>query len=255
MNFLQRVLLTLAGCYVTTHALAAEEQVCPPAPFETDMAKISAALSSESMQSGEAAESERLTDGMTWSWGGGLGAEPLSGALLEYDARHYRSRYVSSVVGSQAAADIGKEFDPTRLGADITITEVSAVLTRVTVTARPTAQQARAIACMANQLFVLSKSQDPQPERHSPPEVTVMGSRPLCSLNGSDGYFESLGLLTSRPEFVVSGGTRGCEVEIRLKRAVYEPIEGAFCDAAIESRSPACGGNRGAGLRAPAAHR
>lgn len=239
MKLAELVLLAVCGCYVTTRATASEEP-CPSGPFETDAAAISNALAVRSAQpsppegapgSPNTTASERFTEGVVWTGAGGFMSDPVSKAWLYYDAKRYQSVSGSSEPGQ--AAEIAKQYDLDRAGSGLVIRQVAVGVTYITLTAQPTAQQARQIACLANQLFTtspakkeLAKNPDARPRRHAPAEVTVTGYK-RCGQNFTDGHQESFELVTSAPGFRVGGldCPQRQALEDRLKEAIYAPVK------------------------------
>jgi sugar lactone lactonase YvrE len=254
MHFARFVLLITLGGYVTT-CRATGEDACPTGPFETDLVKISrelAVLSAQSSSAGNTSGSSgvtgsgRLTDGFFWSGAGGLGAVPGSGAWQSYDAKRYLS--VSESTGPGKASEIARTFERSSLGSGIAVRQIDVHLTSTTVTARPTPEQAKEIACLANQLVTPPSAEGAELPHdsgvrlgNSPQEVIVIGRRPPASCqNFTDGHVESFELLTSAPG--LRSGGRPCPVlmdlENRLQKAAYEPVKEVIARASGNWKPP-----------------
>jgi sugar lactone lactonase YvrE len=245
MGFTKKPLLIVAG-YVISYATAAAESLCPAGPFETDVRKIATAIAAEqpkpdvrdavSPASGTP-ENEQLTDGAIWTAAGGLGGH--SAVSLLYDAKRY---VVVNVVENWPLRDVS-DFslkparpEPVKPIPNQVIRHVGEV-TYTTTTARPTPEQAREFACLANRLLAPpleekpSTSSVPPSNPQTPPEVTVTGRR-ICSPGEfTDAHVEGFQLLSSKlgpgPALTDSSGipcaTRR-ELQNHMEEVAYDPI-------------------------------
>jgi hypothetical protein len=245
MGFI-RVLPLIAVAGVMARESARAENLCPAAPFETDVHVIAAAIAAEPLRPAawyaEAAitrtsrEADRLTDGASFSSAGGFMSS--SAGSLEYDAKRYVLVYLETQWPSRF--DFGQSTSaPLKPNPNQLIRKVDD-RTYTTTIARPTPEDAREFACLANRLLGPTRPKPP-PAIYEPPsdptlpiEVTVTGRRPGHGCEPpqfTDGYVESFGLLTSRPGFSydtdVPCGIQA-DLEHHIKSVLYAPINEAI---------------------------
>jgi hypothetical protein len=222
MGFIKALPLIVAG-YVMSCAAATAAELCRAGPFETDARVIAAAMAAQpqklvpwdaSVVSG-ADERFLLTDGARWAESGGLLATKAT--ELRYDVKRYS---VVSVVERWPMSDNlrGRRFksdgpEPTRRIPNQVIRRVGHH-TYTTTIARPTPEQAREFACLANQYV-------------APP--VDKKSRWVCDPGlASDEYEESFSLVSNRSGVVVDTDipcdTR-VDLENRMAEVVSDPID------------------------------
>jgi biotin carboxyl carrier protein len=205
-------------CWVSP--VLAQEAACPPGPFETDRDKIAAALTalpalspklSRERRSFVRPEAWRFTDGVATEGGGGLnfareGQPVILSVRTEYDATHYLSRHVVT----QALR--GEQYYFTSL-------------------LRPTGEEARNIACLANQLLrpaVSPATEEPSTaQKPTSAEAAVTAQPPRCEIEYSDGHWETFDLRVGGTAATISQALSCGDAE-RLRSlltgAVYAPF-------------------------------
>jgi hypothetical protein len=174
MGFIKAVTVIVAGCALSGPPVAAQD-LCPAGPFETDVHAIAAAISAHPLKprvweaSAEfGKEPAQLSDGI-WSYGAGGLASPY-GRSTSYDAK----RYVLVDVNGQWPGP-GRRGDPA--GPEALPNQVVHRIGRATYTTtvtRPTPDQARKFACLANRLVA-----PPFKERSSTPVHSPANPEPL----------------------------------------------------------------------------
>jgi hypothetical protein len=160
--------------YVGWSTRARAEEPCTTGPFETDVRAIAAAesrqwLKASDWQEGQYwGEPKQLSDGANWSWSGGL--LNTQGHRLTYDAK----RYV--VVGSTIEFDQRKARDiPPARGIQVISRRRDGTFVRTV--SRPTPDEARQFACLANQLLS-------SPVKRAPPfSQDLAGATPTTSFD------------------------------------------------------------------------
>jgi hypothetical protein len=225
-----KALLSAVILYSSLNAPVAAEGglLCPPGPFETDRGKIDSALANMPALS-NAVGRERLsstkpgawtiTDGVASEGGGGLAppareGEPVSlSARVEYDAKSYVARYVRTEAKLRGDRLVDERY--------------------FTRTVRPTGEQAKDIACLANQLLnppvspTKEKPAKKEGPRTDPAEIVVIAPPRPCSNEYTDGHWESLVLrvggaqATASPALSCSDAGR---LEALLSSAVGAPF-------------------------------
>jgi hypothetical protein len=208
-------------------ATAAEDS-CPQGPFETDRGKIDSALANMPALSSAVGQEQlsstkpyawTITDGVASEGGGGLAppareGEPVSlSARVEYDAKSYVARYVRTEATRRGGRLVDERY--------------------FTRTVRPTGEQAKYIACLANQLLnppVSPTKGNPAKEekpRTDPAEIVVIAPPRRCLNEYTDGHWESFVLrvggapATASP--ALSCGDAG-RLEVLLSNAVGAPF-------------------------------
>jgi hypothetical protein len=209
---------------------AAQDAFCPSGPFEIDRAKIAAALATlpvlprkltRERQSSTKPEAWTFTDGIKHGGGGGLAAPyqeghwvGLSGGM-EYDATRYLARWIQT---------------EERVRRDQTIEE-----RYITKIARPSVEQARAIACLVNQLLeVPTAPAEPEPAPAGDPSaipteiVVVAPRRPVpCSFEFTDGHWEYFGVLVANAPAAASK-MLSCSDVGRLEESISRAVGAPF---------------------------
>jgi hypothetical protein len=241
-----RVLCLIAAAGVMAHESARAGNLCPAAPFETDVHTIAAAIAAEPLRPAAwyadmaiaciRLEADRLTDGAAFHNSGGLMRS--SAASLEYDAKRYVLVYLDTEWPSRLDFGRTKSAPPKPIPNQV-VRKVGDV-TYITTIARPTPEDAREFACLANRLLGPTRPKPP-PAIYEPPsdptlpiEVTVTASRPgprCAPPQFTDGYMESFGLLSSRPGFSYDADVP-CDIqadlESHIKEVLYAPINEVF---------------------------
>jgi hypothetical protein len=157
MGLMKALPLVLTGCVISTTPASAQE-LCPAGPFETDVRAITAAITSQPLKrrAWDASRKfgrppEGLTDGAYWYSAGGFMSP--GGISRSYDAKHY------------VMVDIHGEWpDRTVLSRRAGFTEPlpnqvfsqDGRATYTTTVTRPTPEEAREFACLANRLAASS---------------------------------------------------------------------------------------------------
>jgi hypothetical protein len=207
---------------------AADEPRCPVGPFETDRVKIASALANmpalsnvlgREEQSSAKPEAWMLTDGVATEGGGGLSppareGEPVGlSARVEYDAQSYVARYVRT-----EATLRGNRLTDERY---------------FTRTVRPTVEQARDVACLANQLLnppdVPTKQAPAKTEtpRTDAVEIVVVAPPRPCSNAYTDGHWESL-VLRVRGASAAASPALSCSDAGRLEALLSSAVGAPF---------------------------
>ena len=241
-----KVLRLIAAAGVMAHESARAGNLCPAAPFETDVHTIAAAIAAEPLRPAASyadtamasirLEADRLTDGAASRGSGGFMSS--SAASLEYDAKRYVLVYLDTEWPSRLDFERPKSAPPKPMPNQV-IRKVGDV-TYITTIARPTPEDAREFACLANRLLGPTRPKPPaaiyQPPSDPtlPIEVTVTASRPgprCAPPQFTDGHIESFGLLTSRPGFSYDVDVP-CDIredlESHIKEVLYAPINEVF---------------------------
>ena len=266
-----RAPLLIVTAYFVGCTLASAEEACPAAPFETDVGKIAAAIAAQPLEplhsdaSGPPSgtpESERLTDGAVWTSAGGLGAH--SAVSLDYDAKRYLIVHVLEDWPSRDVYELNVKPSPPERAKPIRNQVIRQVgdVTYTTTAARPTPEQAREFACLANRLLAPQPEQGPpqqEPPQQDPPKgqppkqqpslesepptssvghgsrrlpseftITVTGRR-ICDLGQfTDAHVEGLELL-SKGSVVTNSSHLPCDTQRdlrdRMREVISEPID------------------------------
>lgn len=252
MSFI-RTLFLVAAAYVVNVTAGQAADLCPAGPFETDPRVIAAAIAAQPLKPrvwDESPDSRRtrppLSDGLSQGSLGGLmryGSDALS-----YDAK----RYVAiSVIGAWPPPDYllrpaaRSVSNPVRLASN-QVVHHSGRATYTTTIARPTPDQARQFACLANRLTAAStKENSPtsgQPDTHpvSPAENRTSQKGEQCdstgaySIVGSDDYEASFALLSRgtpvKYDTDLSCATRSALIS-RIEELVVDMIEESIAEA------------------------
>jgi hypothetical protein len=166
MVFIRVLLLTaVAGAVAGESARAGN--LCPAAPFETDVPTITAAIAAEPLRPAAwyadtamariPRETDRLTDAAAFRSSGGFMSS--SAASLEYDAKRYVLVYLDTEWPSRL--DFGRpKSAPAKPIPNQVIRKVGDV-TYITTIARPTPEDAREFACLANRLLGPTRPKPP----------------------------------------------------------------------------------------------
>ena len=209
MGLIRAVAVIVAGCALSGAAAAARD-LCPAGPFETDVHAIAATISSHPLRprvwdaSAEfGTKPAQLSDGV-WSYGAGGLASPY-GRSTSYDAKGY---VLVDVFGQWP--DPGRRVrraDAEELP-DQVVRRIGRSTYTTTVT-RPTPEQARKFACMANTLVAPpfeERSSTSVPSSANPdpiPGSALSTQTQSCSSIGAsadssdpDGHEESFELLS-----------------------------------------------------------
>lgn len=229
--------LLLAGSVV--HA----QDLCPTGPFETDIQAIAATMAAEPLQPlgwyADRAIGDQLqvTDGAWQRAGGGLGGH---GRLqMWYDAQHYVSVYLETEWPPPPDSWMypkGRD-KPLPLMPNQLVRTIPPNTYTLTV-GRPTPEEAREFACLANQLLTIPQPEPtPAPRSDSGNEVTVTAYRPWprCEVWMSDGAYNNYFLSTSRPGFTYDRDLT-CEARRNLESESQSPIYGPITET-FERRS------------------
>jgi hypothetical protein len=219
-------------------SLVQAEDLCPTAPFETDVQAIAATMAAEPLQPLEwyadkaIANQLEVTDGAWQSAGGGLGGH--GEVHMWYDARHYVSVYLETQWPPRAGGFIyptspGKPPPPLP---NQLVRKISPNTYTLTV-GRPTPEEAREFACLANQLLVIPRPK-PVPAVGSRPgssrEVTVTAQRPVrCEVWLTDAAYNNYSVSTSRPGFTYDPDLT-CTVRRNLESESQQPIYGPITE-------------------------
>lgn len=158
MRFVKVLPIIVVVCVSSITAVRAEEP-CPAGPFETDAHVIAAVIAAHPLRprvwdaSGEnwASPPTQLADGAFWESSGGL--ENTTGHSLMYDAKRYVVASVLAEFGPRKARII-----PLVLPNQIVSRRRNATFT--TTITRPTPDEARRFACLANQLLAPPPKED-----------------------------------------------------------------------------------------------
>lgn len=241
-----KALRFISMAYVMSAMSARAEAVCPDGPFETDARLIAAAIAAEPLQPvGWYAEraiaaaplGDQPADGATM--GGAGGFMSTGGEFAAYDARSYvivETQWTIDRPEFRLQFGLQPQKPPEPLPNRV-IQKVGDVI-YVTIIGRPTPDDAREFACLANQLLAPPRPQPPPPPAYEPwldphwnGEITIVAHKrlPGCAEpQWSDGHMESFGLRTSRP------GARyntdlSCiarsDLEGNLKEVVYDAVQ------------------------------
>jgi hypothetical protein len=194
-DWARALLLALIAYSSWNISAVADEPRCPPGPFETDRAKIAAAIASmpalakalgREHPSSTKPDAWTLIDGVATEGGGGLAppareGEPVSlSAREEYDPDRYVARYVRTEATLRGNRLVDERY--------------------FTRTIRATVEQARAIACLVNQLLqppVPAAKQEPAPPEDPskiPAEIVVIAPPRPCSVEYTDGHWEGMSI-------------------------------------------------------------
>jgi hypothetical protein len=228
----------LLACFLSWAAPAGAQQLCPQGPFETDHDKIVAVLAKApvppvtlgtDVRSSTPPENWHVSNGVTRFSAGGLDTsiwDDESRIITSYSGIYDADRYVSRSV-------IKEENFNSKKGR---VVDTSYLIT----TTRPTPEQAKDIACLANQLLnppvSLHEPVAPTPvdrtEPGSPPELVVTGRRMRrCEAQYTDAHVEStnlvVGAAAASASRDLSCGTQ-LDLELRLGRAVDAPYDDAW---------------------------
>jgi hypothetical protein len=215
--------------------VAAEGLLCPLGPFETDRGKIDSALANTPALS-DAVGREHLsstkpdawtiTDGVASEGGGGLAPPTLEGepvslsARVEYDAKSYVARYVRTEATLRGDRLVDERY--------------------FIRTIRPTAEQAKDIACLANQLLnppvspTKEKPAKKKAPRTDPAEIIVIASpRRPCSNEYTDGHWESL-VLRVRGTQATASSELSCSDAGRLEALLSSAVGAPFVNTGVQ---------------------
>lgn len=238
MSIATALLLIVAGCVIDS--VASAEDLCPAGPFETDVGKITAAMVAEPLEpnlphasnaNSDTPQATQLTDGAIWTASGGLGAH---GQLtLEYDAKRYIVRDIEEEWPQRDILDLSRErtrSEPPKAIPQQVIRKVGEVTTTTTI-ARPTPEQARTFACLANRLMAPPDQKSParSPESsensRSRPEITVSAS-PLCTEVGwfTDAHVEGFSLLVSGDSVLMDKSDLSCAARYELRSQMRDTV-------------------------------
>jgi hypothetical protein len=211
---------------------------CLQGPFETDREKITAAIEDMPRVSTKPSREQRsstkpdvwmFADGVVSEGGGGLPLPYREGdsvglsARVEYDATNDLARYV---------------------GTEVTIRGNQLVDERYYIaTVRPTVEQARDIACLANQL--LNSTASPTKPAPAPTEepsiasgeiVVTAHKRELCDNQYNDGHWESLQVrVGGRP--APTSKALSCSDAGRIEALLSGAVGAAFLNAGIPAHA------------------
>ena len=232
----------IAANSIAGWGLARADEPCPTVPFETDVRAIAATMAAEPMRPlawyADAAIAGRLemTEGAWQRAGGGLGGH--GEISMWYDAKHYVSVYLDTEWPPPPNfAFLRDTSQPPPLLSNQLVRKISDRTYTLTV-ARPTPEEAREFACVANQLIVIPRPKPPPPVEarsnpNSPVEVTVTASRraPRCEVWMSDEAYNNYYISTGLPGFSydpeLSCAARG-KLESHSREVVYGPIVETF---------------------------
>lgn len=241
MSLARALLLIVAGCIIDS-VMASAEDLCPAGPFETDVGKITLAMAAEPLEpnladaanaTSDTREAAQLTDGAIWTASGGLGAHGQF--TLEYDARRYIVRDIEEEWPVRDIFRVESRVppEPPKPIPQQVIRKVAEVTTTTTI-ARPTPEQARTFACLANRLMAPpdQKSAAPSAERRddsrSPAQITVRAS-PICTEVFTDAHVEGFSLLVSGDSVLMDNSDLSCaaryELRSQMKDTIYTPIK------------------------------
>ncbi len=209
-RFFGIIIAYLVGC-----GTARAEELCPTGPFDTDVRSIAAAIAAEPAKPpdwyADRATSNTLDpiDGAINQSGGGLGGHASS--TLRYDARHYVVLLVDETWPDPNFGVVPEE--PPKPGPNRVVRKVGNETYSTTVS-RPTPEDAREFACLANHLLMSSSPPDPAPS--SPTEVIVSIQRACPEPSYTDEAYDSLALQSSRPALGYDNNLT-CEIRGQLK--------------------------------------
>jgi NHL repeat len=253
MDFVKALLLIVAG-YVMSGTAAWGKDQCPAGPFETDIRVITAAIAAQPLKprawdaSRESGPGYDLADGAFWESSGGLLS--TSSEFLSYDTKRY---VVVKVYGEFSAQQARKVLGHFGQVPNQVIRQVRQGV-YVTTVARPTPQQARQFACLANFLAgPARKPGSPSPDEsaaNSPviPGILIAGhpsetcsSTAAYSIEGSDEFSGSFALrsrgvaLEYDPELACLARS---ELLFRLQELAGDPIDEAVARGEGTWRAP-----------------
>jgi hypothetical protein len=228
-NYTQTLLSAVILYSYLNSPAAAEGLLCPLGPFETDRGKIDSALANTPALSNAVGREHlsstkpdawTITDGVASEGGGGLAlpaseGEPVSlSARVEYDAKGYIARYVRTEATLRGGLLVDEHY--------------------FTRTVRPTGEQAKDIACLANLLLnppVSPTNEKPgkkKAPRTDPAEIVVIASpRRICSNEYTDGHWESLVLRVGGTQATASAAL-SCSDAGRLEALLSSAVGAPF---------------------------
>jgi hypothetical protein len=189
MGLIRAVAVILAGCHLSVTAATAQD-LCPDGPFQTDVRAIAAAMSSHPLRPAWDASAEfikgpdRLTDGI-YSYGAGGLMNP-GGRSLSYDWKRY---VVVSVDGDWASPHRHANTEYTEELPNRVVREIGKAI-YITTIARPTPEQARKYACLANRLMVALQHSPARTQSDNGNSQDTSGDYPFT--DGHDERFEFL---------------------------------------------------------------
>lgn len=190
MNFI-KIASLIAAVYVISGTAARAQEQCPAGPFETDARVIAAAIAAQPLKPrvwdespGSHYSPPSLTDGLTWGQEGGFMTD--STHSLRYDAERY---IAVSVEGVWPVPGLRLVHRGTGRRLPNQVTRRIGIADYVTTVVRPTTDQARRFACLANRMMAVSEA----PTGH---ENQQCDSTAAYSREGSDEYAEGGALLS-----------------------------------------------------------
>jgi hypothetical protein len=243
---LAKWLSLIATNSLTGWGLAHAQDRCPTVPFETDVRAIAATMAAEPLQplawytDRAIANQFEVMDGARQSAGGGLGGH---GAIsMWYDAKNYVSVYLETQWPPPPEFAFPKSTaEPPPLMSNQLVRKISDHTYTLTV-ARPTPEEAREFACLANQLLVIPRPKpasavELRPSRNPSREVTVTAIRPAarCEAWMTDGAYNNYNISTSRPGFVYDPDL-SCDARRKLESDSQQPVYGPIIES-FERRS------------------
>ena len=195
---------------ILSTACAAADEACPAGPFDTDPARIKTELAAlpslvphpaAGRDAFEAAANSNVSQGFYEAGAGGLMAVPGTGGWTSYDARRFV--IVSGWFQSGDVSSVARVYRGSHLGKAVVVARARRHLVSITVTVRPTAEQAVQMACLANQLL----DSTPEPTAafgNAPPDfdelmpvrVTAREMGRCADPDFTDGHFEVYQLLS-----------------------------------------------------------
>jgi sugar lactone lactonase YvrE len=241
MDLAKMLALIAANSLIGWRSAHAQER-CPAVPFETDVATIVAAMAADPVKPLEWYADEtiagrfRVSEGAVQSAGGGLGGHGQ--ISMWYDAKHYVSVWLdTSWPPPPNFGFLEGTSKPLPLMSNQLVRKISDRTYTLTV-ARPTPEEAREFACVANQLLVIpppkpAPADAPQSSLDSSREVVVTASRRTarCDLWFSDGAYNNYGISTSTPGFRYDPDLSCADsrkLENRTQQIAYGPIAETF---------------------------
>ena len=236
-----RAFHVISIAYVMSAVSARAEVPCPDGPFETDVHVIAATVAAEPLKPVTwyaarvvpgAPFSDQLTDGATMAGAGGLMS--TGGESAAYDAKRYVIIETQWYINR---ADFG--FEPPKPAKPIPnrVIQKAGDLTYMTLIGRPTPDDAREFACLANELLTPPRPKPPPPANAPPSdpdwngEITIIGHKrsPGCpEPQWTDGHVESFSLMTSRPGMRYNTDlscTAQSGLEDQIKEVVYDAVK------------------------------
>ena len=173
------------------------QDLCPPGPFETDSQAIAATMAAEPLQPLEWYADRAIggqmgvTDGAWERAGGGLGG---NGQFQMWsDAKHYVSVYLDTEWPPPPGSFMypSRGVEPPPLMSNQLVRKIPPNTYTLTV-GRPTLEEAREFACLANQLLIPEPKPPPVLVSESGNEVTVTARRrrPSCEVWMSDAAYD-----------------------------------------------------------------